>query len=112
MTRWIAACWVLILSASVLMAGDEALKIRKELKGSGGIEKVVVLEGKEAVYAGKGYDAVVVLTVTTRFAALQGDALQDFRKDVLGVVRRHLKGGNSVVVIQSEKELTYEAWPF
>jgi len=112
MSRWFSTVLVLFLCAATLWAGDEALRIRKALKGFGGVEKVVVLQGKEAVHDGRSYDAVVVLTMTTRFASLQGDALQDFRKEVIGAVRAHLKGGNSIVVIQSEKELTYEFWPF
>jgi hypothetical protein len=112
MSRWFSGIAVVLFLTGALWAGDEALRIRKALKDVGGVEKVVVLQGKEAAFSGKAYDAVVVLTVTTRFASLQGDSLKDFRKEVLAATLRHLKGGNSIIVIQSEKELTYEAWPF
>lgn len=112
MSRWFSGFMTMLFLSGALWAGDEALRIRKDLKTTGGVEKVVVLQGKDAAFGGKVYDAVVVLTVTTRFASFQEDVLRNFRKDVVGVVRDHLKGGNSIIVIQSEKELTYEAWPF
>lgn len=97
-------------SPAAATPGEE---LARALRGTPGIERVVLLEGKEAVHEKVEYTHVVVVTVNGSYGRIPiGEALDAFHSKIVTTATDRLKPGKGLLVLRDSRGRTLRTVSF
>ena len=94
-------------------AASPAEDLARALRGTPGVEKVALLEGKAAVHEKVEYSHVVVVTVTRAYGRIPiGEALDAFHSKIVTTATDRLKPGKGLLVLRDSRGRTLRTVSF
>lgn len=104
---------LLVFAALSVTAATPGEELARALRGTPGVERVVLLEGKEAVHEKVEYPHVVVVTVTGAYGRIPiGEQLDGFHAKVARAASDRLKPGKGLLVFRDARGRTLRTVPF